>query len=216
MVKGGVKRSLADQTYSMIIKKIQNGELKEGQRINIEELSKEFGVSRTPFREAVGRLIQNGFIESKHNVGPSVACFDKKKATDLIQANSILLESVMKLIFEDEEVEGLADLLQAAVDKQKDAYERDDSQEFFMSSVLFNEELLNACPNRKLAQFTEETQIQMDAWVLSYQENDLAKRISMEQHQELIELMLARKYDEFITLLKKHNSVPLEYYKNKI
>ena len=67
-----VRTSLVDQVYSLILEKIQNRELLPGDRLNIEELARDFGVSRTPVRETINRLTQEGFIEQKHNVGPSI------------------------------------------------------------------------------------------------------------------------------------------------
>ena len=50
MAEKVVRSSLVDQVHSFIIKRIQRREILPRDRLNIEELAKEFGVSRTPVR----------------------------------------------------------------------------------------------------------------------------------------------------------------------
>ena len=52
-----VRRSLVDQVHLFLVQRIQNRSLQPGERLNIEELAREFDVSRTPVREAISRLM---------------------------------------------------------------------------------------------------------------------------------------------------------------
>ncbi|GAB1475485.1 GntR family transcriptional regulator [Bacillota bacterium] len=214
MRKVVVKNSLADQAYELIIEKIQNRELLPGDRINIEELAKEFEVSRTPLREAISRLAQNGFLESKHNVGPSVATYDAKKATDLIEANTILIEGAMRVIFKEGISEEWIYKLQQVVDNQKNAYKKGDVRAFFKNSIYFHEVLIMGCPNLKLRQLTLETQTQLAVWVYRYQETSEAKNLSIDDHQGMVNYLKENEQNRFFDLLKTHNERPLEYFKN--
>lgn len=55
---------LRDQVYDSLKKAIVTLELAPGQRIMDKELAAEFGVSRTPVREALKRLEDEGLVES--------------------------------------------------------------------------------------------------------------------------------------------------------
>ena len=55
--------TLADQAYEAIRDRIVNGELGLGEFIREQEVSEALGVSRTPVREALGRLASEGFLE---------------------------------------------------------------------------------------------------------------------------------------------------------
>jgi len=57
--------SLADQAYEKLKILILSGVLKGGERIQEEQLAHQFGVSRTPIREALRRLSEYGLITSK-------------------------------------------------------------------------------------------------------------------------------------------------------
>lgn len=55
--------TLADQAYRAIRTRILNGQLGMGEFIREQEVSEALGVSRTPVREALGRLASEGFLE---------------------------------------------------------------------------------------------------------------------------------------------------------
>ena len=98
MAEKVVRSSLVDQVHSFIIKRIQRREILPGDRLNIEELAKEFGVSRTPVREAISRLTQEGFVVQNHNAGPCVADFGKEQGLDIIIANAKLFDCVFQMM----------------------------------------------------------------------------------------------------------------------
>ena len=64
--------SLADQSANRIRKLIEQGRFKPGAHLNIDLLAKEFGVSQTPVREALKRLIHEGLVVYRPKVGYSV------------------------------------------------------------------------------------------------------------------------------------------------
>jgi DNA-binding GntR family transcriptional regulator len=59
------------QSYEMIRDKILNGELPGGTKIVEEKIAAELGVSRTPIRESIRKLEQEGLIVNKRVVKPS-------------------------------------------------------------------------------------------------------------------------------------------------
>ncbi|KEJ91200.1 GntR family transcriptional regulator [Synergistes jonesii] len=64
--------SLADQSANRIRKLIEQGRFKPGAHLNIDLLAKEFGVSQTPVREALKKLIHEGLVVYRPKVGYSV------------------------------------------------------------------------------------------------------------------------------------------------
>lgn len=59
----GLNATLADSTYSRIKNEIYSGKLRPGTRVSELHLAKEYGVSRTPIREAVRRLHEQGLVK---------------------------------------------------------------------------------------------------------------------------------------------------------
>lgn len=54
---------LTENAYQYILDKILDGSIAPGERIREDQIAAEIGISRTPVREAVNQLCQNGFIK---------------------------------------------------------------------------------------------------------------------------------------------------------
>jgi DNA-binding GntR family transcriptional regulator len=55
--------SLADQVYEALTDSISIGRLQPGERLVLDRLAEQLGVSQTPIREALARLMHDGIIE---------------------------------------------------------------------------------------------------------------------------------------------------------
>lgn len=58
-------RSLTDRVYHQLRDRLMRGIFKPHQRLRIGELSKSFGISETPIREAIFQLVRDGAVEAK-------------------------------------------------------------------------------------------------------------------------------------------------------
>ena len=68
--------SVVDQVYVAIRERIADNTLPRGMRLHQEDLAAELGVSRTPVREALGRLAADGLVELLPNRGARVSALD--------------------------------------------------------------------------------------------------------------------------------------------
>jgi DNA-binding GntR family transcriptional regulator len=66
-------QSVADQVYAVLRERIARGEIERGSRLHQEDLATEFGVSRTPVREALRKLAAEGLVDLFANRGARVA-----------------------------------------------------------------------------------------------------------------------------------------------
>ena len=64
--------TIGDAVYNSIRSQILMGDFAQGDRLIETELAVTLGVSRTPIREAIRRLVQDGFLELKPNSGTYV------------------------------------------------------------------------------------------------------------------------------------------------
>lgn len=68
-----IKRvSLVDQVYDKLRDRIVSLKIPFGSKLNVSKLQEEYGVSSTPVREALNRLLNDGLIEFENNVGARV------------------------------------------------------------------------------------------------------------------------------------------------
>jgi DNA-binding GntR family transcriptional regulator len=58
-----VNTTIAEQAYQLILERISTGVYRSGHFLKELELAKELGISRTPIREALQKLLQYGLVE---------------------------------------------------------------------------------------------------------------------------------------------------------
>jgi DNA-binding GntR family transcriptional regulator len=84
---------LTDYAYDEILQMILSAEIAPGSRIREDVLAERLGISRTPVREAVNRLIQNGFITNIIRKGLYCVKFSRRDLLNLTELR-LALESL--------------------------------------------------------------------------------------------------------------------------
>lgn len=82
--------SLADRAYEALRRDIINCFLRPGAQMNEQSLSLRLGMSKTPVREALGRLILDGLVEGFPRRGYRVTPVSVKDVTDLFTIRKAL------------------------------------------------------------------------------------------------------------------------------
>ena len=83
--------SSAHQAYDFIRAQILNGTHVEGERLTEQQFSDLLGLSRTPVREAMRRLVADGFLHFQPNSGTFVRSWDNREIASVYDAR-ILVE----------------------------------------------------------------------------------------------------------------------------
>ncbi|MDI9455874.1 MAG: GntR family transcriptional regulator [Spirochaetota bacterium] len=81
-----VKKTLRVQAYDLIKDKIINCVYRPGEMINEERLIEELNLTRTPIRDALGRLEQEGLVQIRPKRGILITPLDFQKVSDLLEA----------------------------------------------------------------------------------------------------------------------------------
>ena len=80
----------AHKAYSLIRERIQSGEYPPATRITEQEIADASGVSRTPVREALQRLQNEGFVRVTANQGAVVVDWNDDDANDVFELRALL------------------------------------------------------------------------------------------------------------------------------
>jgi len=81
---------LAQEAYARLKALIFTSRILPGDRLLHRVLAEELGMSSTPIREAMGRLVQEGYIRHVPNVGYSMPEMDAEEAEQLFEAREAL------------------------------------------------------------------------------------------------------------------------------
>src|SRR5690242_1063226 len=87
---GDGTKPLSQIAYDALRSMILSGELKPGERLRERELARRVRVSRTPLREALGRLERDGLAVSKPGLGYFATEFDPALLEELYEFREIL------------------------------------------------------------------------------------------------------------------------------
>ena len=93
LVRDNLSDSIALELRNLIV----DGDLPAGERINEVHLSRRFGVSRTPLREALAKLAQEGALRSVPRIGYYVRPLDIDEFQQLYDIRPILDPEALRL-----------------------------------------------------------------------------------------------------------------------
>lgn len=109
-------KSLKDKAYDELKELIISGKLEANERIDEDFLSKSLNVSRTPVREAINRLEQEGWINIVPRKGMFVNNISLKEINDIFQVRSNLEPIILEMAFYKINREDLIDLKEKFLD----------------------------------------------------------------------------------------------------
>lgn len=127
----GSRFNLSDDVFLIIRKKILTREIRPGERMNIDSLSRDLNVSQTPIREALARLEETGLVIKEPLKGFKASqLLTSKEAQDLFRFREVVEPFAAHLAANhttDEQVKLLEDEVERSCDIAKqsgvDAFE---------------------------------------------------------------------------------------------
>ncbi|MCD2173587.1 GntR family transcriptional regulator [Rhizobium sp. C4] len=103
-------KSLTEQAYAILRERIITGDLAPGTEVSEPELAEHLEMSKTPVREALGRLCVEGFMEAYPRRGYRVSPVTIKDMNDLFSVRGVLEGTAAGLAAENLTVEELDQL----------------------------------------------------------------------------------------------------------
>ena len=155
MARGKPKLKLTEQVVLKLRELILGGELAAGQRVTEVAISEQLGVSRTPVREALAVLAQEGLLGAAGNRGYLVQEFGSKDIEDAIEVRGLLEGAAARMVAEKGPEPELLTALEscladgAAITSRKD-YSHDEEAHWAEINYRFHGLITEACGNRAL------------------------------------------------------------------
>lgn len=146
---------LRDQVKEQIHRAILSGEIAVGERLTEDKLTKFFGVSRTPVREAMTMLTQSGVLRLREAGGYEIFVPTVKEIEETYEIRALLeplgIQSVAKLATRDYLAE-----LKTIIDDEVIAHKADDAAAFALNNFSFRIKLYEICENSMIRKVLEQ------------------------------------------------------------
>ena len=149
------KQSVMLDIFQKIKRDILLGEYKPAEKLNIERLKRNYGVSLTPIREALNRLVSIDMVEFVPNKGFRVKPITLDEVVDLYQTWILILKQALALSVEhgDDEWESQILATNHRLEKLQDSADfiaKPDLFEYVSRYRRYHLALLGACPSQWL------------------------------------------------------------------
>lgn len=180
--------SLGSSVYNELRQRIIEGHLKPGERLREIELSELLGVSRTPVREAIKRLENEGLAAYVSSRGAIVAELTPEQASELYAVREIL-EGAAAGFAARHANRAEVHLLESFVDLQRDLGPEPEAQA--RANRQFHQTIYHMAHNRYLLGILSKAQ---DYMVLLHRTTYYAEgrwRSALDEHAEILEAIKA-------------------------
>jgi DNA-binding GntR family transcriptional regulator len=199
------KTSLHDEVLSRLRDYIVEGNLSDGARIPERELCTQFGVSRTPLREALKVLASEGLVDLLPNRGARVRALKDEDYKELFDLMGGLEALAGRLACESMSAAQYAEI-EALHHEMYGFYLRRDLHEYFRCNQAIHQKIVDAAGNRALTGMYATVAGQIRR--LRYAANLDAKRDrwaeAVREHEAILDALRRRSGGELSDLLFKH------------
>ena len=182
-------RALYEEVAELLRQRIFSRELEPGSWIDELKIAEEYGISRTPLREALKVLAAEGLVTMKVRRGAYVTEVNEKDLTDVYHLLALLESDAAAVVAEKATTQQLQELVDLQTELEAARQNRD---RFFEINEQFHRRLLELADNRWRDQMVADLRKVMKL----NRHNSLLKsgRIeeSMNEHRGIVQALLAR------------------------
>jgi DNA-binding GntR family transcriptional regulator len=177
---------LRDVVFNTLREAILRGDLKPGERLMELQLAAKLGVSRTPIREAIRMLEQEGLAVTVPRKGAEVAKMTLKDMEDVLEIREALDELAVTLAIRKispEQLERLREVKKEFEEKTKSG----DVKQIAESDVKFHDVIYEAADNPKLVGIISNFREQAYRYRVEYLKDANSYPVLIREHEAIVE-----------------------------
>lgn len=182
---------LRDVVFNTLREAILKGELKPGERLMELQLASKLGVSRTPIREAIRMLEQEGLAVTVPRRGAEVAKMTEKDMQDVLQVREALDRLAASIACECITKEELERLEQAMYDFEE-AVHTQNIKSIADTDMVFHDLIYQATRNPKLVMILNNLREQMYRYRVEYLKDEKNYPVLLKEHREIFQGFVER------------------------
>jgi DNA-binding GntR family transcriptional regulator len=200
--------SLADQARDLIRDAIFEGRIKPEEKLTIERIAADFGISRTPVREALKALETDGIVRIQPHRGAVVQRFEKDEIHDRYSVRA-LLEGYAGELACRADAEGVAHDLEANCERLRKAIAATRSDDLHAARVMaelnseFHDRVLDASGSATIRRVLDGLRMPV-AYRLYIWRSPERRRISLDFHRRIAAAFAERQPKKVRRLMEEH------------
>jgi DNA-binding GntR family transcriptional regulator len=194
--------SLTDQACNLIKDVILKGGYEPNQRLNEVELSNSFGISRSPIREAIQRLANDGLVKLLPRRGAFVSNFSSKEVEEILELRECLEVMAVRLAVERADQSQYSKLLEL-LNETGDVIERN-RYTFYPWDSDFHLKIAECAKNEKLQDNIYKVNAQI--LLIRYRSGSKSGRAkeALNEHTEIYKALYERNREKSEQLMMRH------------
>lgn len=214
------KQHMFDRVYEHMLDLITTGQVKPGDRIKDSEWALKLGISRTPIREAIRKLHQDGLLIELRTGGYEVRRFTPRDLRDLYRCRAALESAAVREVVQAGSPEVIS-AVEKVVNDTDNAIAKGDLKRGFELNTQFHRTIIEACDNS----FIREMLSSLQRMIKFYRGNALSKaegspeeaevylerlKIKQAHHRAIFNALAAGKEDLVAKLMNDHVASTVE------
>ncbi len=194
---------LRDTVFNQLRLQILHGELKPGERLMEVALAEKLGVSRTPVREAIRMLEQEGLAVLLPRRGAHVASIDNKQLEDMLEARRTLEAFTVNAACGRISRAQIEELRQFNM-KFREAVKSGDTVEMADLDFIFHEAIARAAGNKRIMEMLQHLREQLFRYQYEYLKDTADHWHLVEEHELICRAFEEGDNNKAVEIIKLH------------
>jgi GntR family transcriptional regulator, rspAB operon transcriptional repressor len=194
---------LREQVYQLLRNAIVNGRMKPGESVDEHDIARQLGISRTPVREAVKKLSDEGLIDVVAQSGTRIAPIDRQQVKEAyIIRTALELESVARAaaIITRDQIQDLQDI----VDRTTRAFDRRAFDELVSLDDEFHRYIAEVSKLTMLWRAIDISKAQTDRCAYLSTTTPSTATLTISQHKAIVRALNTRRQDTAVKAMRVH------------
>jgi len=187
--------------YKQLVISLQQSEILPGDYLREQILAKEFGVSRTPVREALRKLETEGLVNSEPRLGMRVRALDYSEVMELYEVRDVHERAVARLAATKSTELELSELKQLQLELEQ---LKNNPTKMSVLNLRFHKALLQMAKNRFLSRAVETIHRTMLLLGPSTLHDPKRATTAIKEHRALIKALEKRDPDKAEAIMSEH------------
>lgn len=196
-------RLLRQVAYERLQEAITRANLQPGDPLSETRISKALGISRTPVREALQQLAQEGLVQIIPGRAITVAAPTIQEVLEVMHVRELLEPELVRLAAEQLPVEA-QEIIRQVIQEMDLAVANGNRSAWSRADSILHETLSYYCPNRLLGQLVLQARNRVHSTAIDDQTTDTRIAECTLEHKQVVEAILVHDAVKAEQLMREH------------